>query len=77
MIGLKALEVIIDVCVCLLQPGTPHQPWKSYFDLILVDARKPVFFGEGTVLRQVDTVSVARGLIGQITKHIQLYKDYF
>lgn len=44
--------------VCLLQPGTPHRPWQSYFDLILVDARKPVFFGEGTVLRQVDTVSV-------------------
>ncbi|CAG14010.1 unnamed protein product, partial [Tetraodon nigroviridis] len=40
------------------KPGTPHRPWQSYFDLILVDARKPVFFGEGTVLRQVDTVSV-------------------
>ena len=39
------------------QPGTPHRPWQSYFDLILVDARKPLFFGEGTVLRQVDTVS--------------------
>ncbi|CDQ61135.1 unnamed protein product [Oncorhynchus mykiss] len=37
--------------------GMPHRPWQSYFDLILVDARKPVFFGEGTVLRQVDTVS--------------------
>uniref|UniRef100_A0A8B9K045 5'-nucleotidase, cytosolic II n=1 Tax=Astyanax mexicanus TaxID=7994 RepID=A0A8B9K045_ASTMX len=35
--------------------GSPHRPWQSYFDLILVDARKPVFFGEGTVLRQVDT----------------------
>lgn len=46
------------MCVCILQPGTPHRPWQSYFDLILVDARKPVFFGEGTVLRQVDTVSV-------------------
>lgn len=46
------------VCVCILQPGTSHRPWQSYFDLILVDARKPVFFGEGTVLRQVDTVSV-------------------
>uniref|UniRef100_A0A3B3HLW1 5'-nucleotidase, cytosolic IIb n=1 Tax=Oryzias latipes TaxID=8090 RepID=A0A3B3HLW1_ORYLA len=34
----------------------PHGP-QSYFDLILVDARKPMFFGEGTVLRQVDTVS--------------------
>lgn len=39
------------------QAGTSHRPWQSYFDLILVDARKPLFFGEGTVLRQVDTVS--------------------
>uniref|UniRef100_A0A665V1A3 Cytosolic purine 5'-nucleotidase-like n=1 Tax=Echeneis naucrates TaxID=173247 RepID=A0A665V1A3_ECHNA len=29
--------------------------WRSYFDLIVVDTRKPLFFGEGTVLRQVDT----------------------
>ncbi|KAM9617753.1 cytosolic purine 5'-nucleotidase isoform 2-T13 [Trichechus inunguis] len=36
-------------------PGSSHRPWQSYFDLILVDARKPLFFGEGTVLRQVDT----------------------
>ena len=45
------------VCALVLQPGTSHRPWQSYFDLILVDARKPLFFGEGTVLRQVDTVS--------------------
>uniref|UniRef100_S4RHN3 Cytosolic purine 5'-nucleotidase n=1 Tax=Petromyzon marinus TaxID=7757 RepID=S4RHN3_PETMA len=37
------------------QPGRQHRPWQSYFDLIIVDARKPLFFGEGTVLRQVDT----------------------
>lgn len=42
--------------VFLFQVGTSHRPWQSYFDLILVDARKPVFFAEGTVLRQVDTV---------------------
>lgn len=49
------------VCVCVRlyppQAGTSHRPWQSYFDLILVDARKPLFFAEGTVLRQVDTVS--------------------
>lgn len=46
----------------------PHRLWQSYFDLILVDARKPLFFGEGTVLRQVDTVSVHhRYLHGQNT----------
>ncbi|XP_053245310.1 cytosolic purine 5'-nucleotidase isoform X5 [Podarcis raffonei] len=39
------------------KPGNSHRPWQSYFDLILVDARKPLFFGEGTVLRQVDTVT--------------------
>lgn len=26
--------------------------WKEYFDYIVVDARKPLFFGEGTILRQ-------------------------
>ncbi|XP_053822632.1 cytosolic purine 5'-nucleotidase-like isoform X4 [Vidua chalybeata] len=33
----------------------PRRPWRSYFDLIVVDTRKPLFFAEGTVLRQVDT----------------------
>uniref|UniRef100_U5EKI4 Putative cytosolic purine 5'-nucleotidase-like protein n=1 Tax=Corethrella appendiculata TaxID=1370023 RepID=U5EKI4_9DIPT len=33
----------------------PHRDWKTYFDIIVVDARKPLFFGEGTILRQVDT----------------------
>ncbi|CAF1676904.1 unnamed protein product [Didymodactylos carnosus] len=28
--------------------------WKSYFDFILVDAQKPLFFAEGTTLRLVD-----------------------
>ncbi|XP_031434853.1 5'-nucleotidase, cytosolic IIa isoform X1 [Clupea harengus] len=50
--------------------GAPHQPWQSYFDLILVDARKPHFFGEGTVLRQVDTVS-GRLKIGTYTGPLQ------
>ncbi|CAI5682032.1 unnamed protein product [Oreochromis niloticus] len=52
------------------KPGTPHQPWQSYFDLILVDARKPVFFGEGTVLRQVDTTT-GRLKIGTYTGPLQ------
>lgn len=53
------ISSVVYVCVCVhpSQAGTSHRPWQSYFDLILVDARKPLFFGEGTVLRQVDTVS--------------------
>ncbi|XP_034617495.1 cytosolic purine 5'-nucleotidase-like isoform X1 [Trachemys scripta elegans] len=39
-----------------LDPGDKVQrPWRSYFDLIVVDTRKPLFFAEGTVLRQVNT----------------------
>uniref|UniRef100_A0A182N8I3 Cytosolic purine 5'-nucleotidase n=1 Tax=Anopheles dirus TaxID=7168 RepID=A0A182N8I3_9DIPT len=37
------------------KPEEPHRNWKTYFDMIVVDARKPLFFGEGTILRQVDT----------------------
>ncbi|XP_018917824.2 cytosolic purine 5'-nucleotidase isoform X5 [Bemisia tabaci] len=37
------------------RPDEPHRNWKTYFDLIVVDARKPLFFSEGTLLRQVDT----------------------
>lgn len=36
------------------QPGTPHRHWRSYFDLVIVDSRKPKFFAEGTPLRQID-----------------------
>ena len=28
--------------------------WQSYFNYTFVDARKPLFFNEGTVLRRVD-----------------------
>ncbi|XP_077293592.1 5' nucleotidase B isoform X3 [Arctopsyche grandis] len=37
------------------RPEDPHRNWKTYFDIIVVDACKPLFFGEGTILRQVDT----------------------
>ncbi|KAL1282250.1 hypothetical protein QQF64_001053 [Cirrhinus molitorella] len=50
--------------------GTAHRPWQSYFDLILVDARKPLFFAEGTVLRQVDTTT-GRLKIGTYTGPLQ------
>lgn len=39
----------------IFKPDEPHRNWKTYFDTIVVDARKPLFFGEGTILRQVDT----------------------
>ncbi|XP_068633773.1 cytosolic purine 5'-nucleotidase isoform X2 [Battus philenor] len=41
------------------QPSDPHRNWKTYFDYIVVDAKKPLFFGEGTTLRQVDKLTGA------------------
>ncbi|XP_014362641.2 cytosolic purine 5'-nucleotidase isoform X2 [Papilio machaon] len=38
-----------------VQATDPHRNWRTYFDWIVVDAKKPLFFGEGTTLRQVDT----------------------
>ena len=36
------------------QDSAGHRSWKSYFDHIIVDAKKPLFFAEGTMLREVD-----------------------
>lgn len=38
----------------LLNDSISGRNWNSYFDYIVVDARKPLFFTEGTILRQVD-----------------------
>lgn len=29
--------------------------WREYFNIIIVDARKPSWFAEGTVFREVNT----------------------
>ncbi|KAJ8338780.1 hypothetical protein SKAU_G00355660 [Synaphobranchus kaupii] len=39
------------------KPGTSKRSWHSYFDLIVVDTRKPLFFAGGTVLRQVNATT--------------------
>ncbi|XP_041916405.1 5'-nucleotidase, cytosolic II, like 1 isoform X1 [Alosa sapidissima] len=48
----------------------PKRSWRTYFDLVVVDTRKPLFFGEGTVLRQVDTLS-GKLRIGTYTGDLQ------
>ncbi|XP_071946898.1 cytosolic purine 5'-nucleotidase-like [Antedon mediterranea] len=42
----KIMEYLFDF------PGAKQ--WWEYFDVCIVDAKKPLFFGEGTILRQVD-----------------------
>src|ERR1700733_7097698 len=35
---------------------SPTRSWETYFDYIVVDAKKPNFFAEGTILRSIDKV---------------------
>jgi len=46
----KVMNFLLDF------PDAPHagKSWQSYFNYTFVDARKPLFFNEGTVLRRVD-----------------------
>jgi len=46
----------VTVNVCCLQGGSGRD-WTSYFDYIVVDSKKPNFFSEGTILRQIDKVT--------------------
>ncbi|KAK3095658.1 hypothetical protein FSP39_017226, partial [Pinctada imbricata] len=52
-----------------------NREWTSYFDYIIVDSRKPLFFGEGTILRQVDRETGSLH-IGSHTGPIQTGKIY-
>uniref|UniRef100_A0AAX7UU09 5'-nucleotidase, cytosolic II, like 1 n=1 Tax=Astatotilapia calliptera TaxID=8154 RepID=A0AAX7UU09_ASTCA len=49
---------------------SPRKSWRSYFDLVVVDTKKPLFFAEGTVLRQVDT-NTGKLRIGTYTGDLQ------
>lgn len=51
--GYKYTDQIMSYLFSL--PSCRSRTWTSYFDFIIVDARKPLFFGEGTILRQVDS----------------------
>lgn len=34
-----------------------YRDWRLFFDYIVVDAKKPLFFAEGTSLKEIDSVS--------------------
>ncbi|XP_065882915.1 cytosolic purine 5'-nucleotidase-like isoform X2 [Dysidea avara] len=56
------------------QPGQ-SKPWKSYFDYIIVDARKPLFFQEGTMLKEINEETGSLK-IGTFTGNLQKGKVY-
>ncbi|VDM33407.1 unnamed protein product [Hydatigera taeniaeformis] len=49
--------------------------WTTYFDYIVVDAKKPVFFQEGTLMRAVD-MTTGRCKMGQIAGPLERSKIY-
>ncbi|KAE8285138.1 Cytosolic purine 5'-nucleotidase [Larimichthys crocea] len=53
-----------------VKTGSPKISWRSFFDLVVVDTRKPLFFAGGTVLRQVDT-DTGKLRIGTYTGDLQ------
>jgi len=65
----KVMSYLLDL------PGAPYyqQNWQKYFDYVFVDARKPLFFGEGTVMRHVDKLT-GRLSLGHHTGNI-IQKD--
>eukprot|EP00741_Cyanophora_paradoxa_P008724 tig00001373_g8446.t1 len=56
---------------------SPSDPavWISYFDIVIVNARKPLFFKEGTSLRQVDT-STGRLMLSAVSGPLALGRVY-
>ncbi|GFN88629.1 cytosolic purine 5'-nucleotidase, partial [Plakobranchus ocellatus] len=48
----KIMEYLLDFPK---EQGERH--WTSYWDCVVVDAKKPLFFEDGTILRRVDTVT--------------------
>jgi 5'-nucleotidase len=51
----------------LLNDVKKERCWRSYFDYVLVDAKKPLFFAEGTSLKEIDAVSVILKLLIYLT----------
>lgn len=49
----KIMEYLLDF------PREGKRHWTSYWDCVVVDAKKPLFFEDGTILRRVDTSTKA------------------
>lgn len=43
-----------DAIMKFILRNDANRDWADFFDYVIVDARKPLFFEEGTVLREVD-----------------------
>ena len=58
-----------------LKDGSTPRSWKSYFDHIIVDSKKPLFFAEGSMLREVDEETGSL-IVGMFTGALQAGKVF-
>jgi len=63
----KVMHFLLDF------PDAPHagKPWQSYFNYTFVDARKPRFFNEGSVLRRVNKETGHLSIGGYVGDELQ------
>ena len=62
-------------CYLQAESSAEKRNWRSYFDYILVDAKKPLFFEEGSMLREVNEEAGSLKL-GVFTGSLQKGKVY-
>ena len=58
-VHLRGFYVFILKHLFQVEKTESSREWISYLDYIVIDAKKPLFFGEGTVLRQFNTTTGA------------------
>ena len=61
----------------LLDEKSTGRHWRTYFDYILVDAQKPLFFAEGTSLKEINIVSRHRPLIQPMVTELKFQAHRF
>ncbi len=59
----------------MLNDDKSGKNWRAYFDYIVVDARKPLFFEEGTTLKEINTVLILSLLFLFSTPKLTLTKS--
>lgn len=75
LLGLVGLLVCGGVLCTLQSQDEEKRTWRSYFDYVVVDAKKPLFFEEGSTIKEVDLESGSLKL-GTFTGSLQKGKVY-
>lgn len=60
--GFEYTNAIMTHILQIPKPDGTMRKWTSYFDYIVIDARKPAFFQEGTILRVVEQTTGQRSI---------------